>query len=383
MMKCPRGNIRQVAAFFLALTVALCISATPPTAAAAGADGDDLLVERWRLHTGEPPSGAPAGDDSAVFIVTDRGKIFAVDHDGKKVWQGQAGRNPAGGGEREAFTASPLLAYGTLVFGSRLGVLYAFDSAAGKELWRYHVGGPVTAIPTLLEGMEKDGASLIVINQSDGTVHNIELASGELIRISPSTNRCDGSAAAGGGTIAYGNCDAAIYLLSSKSLEIARKIGLREDGQVFAGVALDGGVVFAGDRRGRLYAADIEAGTVLWVNEESRSDVSSAPAVSTGRVVYTTDDGSVAAVDRRTGSTLWRRSLEGRPKGPVFSAAGRVVVSADGTLYLLSMQNGETLWSRPVSDEISAPAVIGGLVFVATDDGFLVAFGRKEKGKAR
>lgn len=356
---------------------------SPSLDGAAPVDIAEGPVELWRLRTGEPLSGTPVGGGGVIYAVTERGKIFAVGLDGNQLWQSRAGEKQREGEEAERFTAPPLYAGDTLALGSRLGVLYAFDTTNGKERWRYEVGGPVNGTPNFLDGGEHGKPSIIVISQSDGTVHRVDLVTGRKIRTSPSTNRCDGSAALRAGTIAYGNCDAALYVISADSLEITGKIELGKDGQVFAGVALGDDAVYAGDRRGRLYAAEVRSGRILWVNEEGKGDISSTPALAEGRVVYSSDDGTVAALERSSGRTLWRISLDGRPREPVVTAGGQVIVSADGTLHLLSLIDGSTIWSREISDDITSPAVIGGLVVVGSDDGFIVAFGPPPEERVR
>lgn len=338
----------------------------------AEADLSAGLEEQWRFPTGGPVIAPPVGGGDALYAATERGAVYAVDPRGREIWQS---RLSAGGGERELFTAPPLFTGDALVLGSRLGILYALDTATGALRWRYDVGGPVFGTANVIAADGRGGRSVIVLSQTDGTVHRVDLASGERVLTSQPTSRCDGAAAVGEGTIAYGNCDAALYLVSAGDLQVKRKIELLPEGQVFAGVALADGKIFAGDRSGRVYGADIATGKILWVNEEGRGDISSTPAAAGGQVVAASDDGTVAALDGETGLTLWRTLLGGRPREPVITAGGQVVVSADGILYLLKIDGGGTIWKREISDEITSPAVIAGRVVVGTDDGFVVSFG--------
>lgn len=340
----------------------------------AEADLTTGLEERWRFPTGGPVIGTPVGSSGALYAATERGVVYALDGRGREIWKSRL----SGGGERELFTAPPLFTGDALVLGSRLGILYALETATGALRWRYDVGGPVFGTANVVAGDKKSGRSVIVLSQTDGTAHRVDLASGKRVLTSQPTNRCDGAAAVGENVIAYGNCDAALYLLSAGDLQVRRKIELLPDGQVFAGVALAGGRIYAGDRSGRIYGADLATGRILWVNEEGRGDISSTPAVAGGRVIAASDDGTVAALDGETGLTIWRTTLGGRPKEPVVTGGGLIVVSADGALHLLKIDDGSTLWKREVSDEITSPAVIAGRVVVGTDDGFVVSFGAPE-----
>jgi len=352
---------------------------SPSLAGTAAIDLPDSPVELWRFLLGDPPSGTPVGGGGRVYAATDRGRIHAIGPDGREIWRVAAGadrRGSDGGSPKAERFSAPLLFTGDrLVIGSRLGIVYAFEASTGKPLWQYDAGGPVFGTANLVPPDSGGPESVVVISQSDGVAHRIDLVSGKGLLVSPTTNRCDGAAAVMKGRIAYGNCDAALYLLSTADLRIRKKIPLLAEGQVFAGVALTDDAVYAGDRSGRLYAADLSTGRILWVNEEGRDDISSTPAVHRERVIYSSDDGTVACLEKESGRTLWRSQIGGRPGEPVITTGGQVLVSADGSLHMLRLDDGTTIWSREISDEITSPAVVGDIVVVASDDGFIVAFG--------
>jgi hypothetical protein len=342
-----------------------------------GADIDlaGTLIEAWRFLTGDPPAGTPVGGGD-LYAVTDRGRLFAIDGRGREIWSVGAGE------EVEEFAAPPLFTGDAVIVASRAGTVSAYESSTGKRRWSYAIGGPVFGGANLLPTDGEGRRSVVVLSQADGTVHRVDLLSGEAVMVSPSTNRCDGAAAVRGETIAYGNCDAALYLLAAGNLEVRQKIELYRDGQVYAGVALTDEAIYAGDRSGRIYAADLATGELLWVNEESRGDISSTPAVGADRIVASSDDGAVTCLELGSGRTLWRSPVGGRPQAPVVTAGGQVIVSSEGTLFLLRLDDGSILSSLPVGDEITSPAVIGGLVVVGSSDGFIVAFrGAKKGGK--
>ncbi len=348
---------------------------TPSLDGRAPIDLPGPLVERWRVRIGAPPVGAPVGGDGAIYVITEDGDLVSVDLEGQERWRSAACSPPDPGEVAPRFRAPPLFAGDSVVVASAGGSLCALRSSDGRERWRYAVGAPVTASPNLFAADESLSASVVVSSQADGAVHRVDLASGRGIGVSPSTARCDGGVAVRGDTIAFGNCAASLYALSGSSLQVLGRTALSPEGEVFAGVALSDGIVYAGDRSGRLYAARVPSEAPLWVNDEARDEIAAPPALASDRVVASSRDGSVAALERSTGLTLWRSVLGGQPSGPVVTTGGQVLVGSKGSLYLLDLADGSTLQAREISDEISAPAVIGGLVLVGTDDGFLVAFG--------
>jgi len=355
----------------------------PSLEGAAEADFQGSPRELWRVLIGDPPSGTPVGGDGTLYAASDRGIVFAIGVNGREKWRAPAWGAQSGDREAESFTAPLLHAGDTLVIGSRSGNLYALNASTGEHLWRYEVGGPVFGPANLLLPAGGEKKSVVVLSQTDGTAHRIDLETGKRINTSPTTNRCDGAAAVRGETIAYGNCDAALYLLSARDLKVRRKIELLAEGQVYAGVALTDEAVYAGDRSGRLYAVSVADGEILWVNDEGRGDVSSAPAVWGSRVVYSTDDGAVACLEKSSGRTVWRTNIVGRPGAPVITTGGQVVVGSEGTLHLLRLRDGGILWSREVSDEITSPAIVENRIVVGSADGFVVAFGSPAQKKVQ
>jgi outer membrane protein assembly factor BamB len=306
--------------------------------------------------------------------VTERGDVVALSREGRRLWGVSLAAAPGGS---ESFTAPALYLAGSLLVGSRAGTLFAVDAATGLVRWRYAVGGAVFGTPVAVPSPRGGAADVLVVSQPDGAVHRVRLADGAGGAVSRGTNRCDGSAALAGGTVVYGNCDGALHLLSAQTLEPLARVALESDGEVYAGVAVAEGVAYAGDRSGRLYALEVAARKMLWVNRDARRDISATPAVRDGRVVYASDDGAVRAVDTRTGRGLWSRDTPGRPSAPLLFPDGTAAVSSGGSLLLLDARDGRLLWSREVSDEITAPAEAEGLLVVGTDDGFVVAFEKK------
>ena len=214
-----------------------------------------------------------------------------------------------------------------------------------------------------------------MLSQADGRIVRLDLASGGERGASSPTNRCDGSAAVAGGTLVFGNCDAALHFFDAGTLRPLGRLDLERDGQVSAGVAVAGGVVYAGDRLGRLTAADLATRRILWVNRDATGAISSTPAVRGDLVVFSSDDGGVHALDAGSGRRRWRHEAGGRPGSPLLDAGGKVAVAARGVLLVLDAGGGAALWSREVSDEITDPALAEGRLLVGTDDGALVAFG--------
>ncbi len=315
---------------------------------------------QWRYRSPASVRVPPVAAAGRVFVVADSFAV-ALSLDGQELWRVDLG---------QPVEAPPVATDKALVVGTSAGTLLALGTASGKILWQYELGSRIQGSPNLVA--DDRGGSILAISQSDGVLHRVRLSDGSRVWSTARTNRCDGSLAVDGGLVVYGNCDAALYLHDVRSGERTGKVQLLKDGQVYAGVALADGTVYAGDRSGRLYAVETRTGRVLWVSTVAGADLSSTPSVAPEIIVFGSDDGKVYAVGRKDGRLAWSLETGGRPLSPVIGG-DRVLAAADGTLYLLDLPTGTVLDRRELSDQITSPSLAGGLILLGTEEGYVLA----------
>lgn len=138
--------------------------------------------------------------------------------------------------------------------------------------------------------------------------------------------------------------------------------------QAFAktGSAIRGaGVEFNG-----IYALDRRTGELLW-HFDTKGDVMPTPALSNGRLVFSTGTGEVFALDPKSGEQLWVNKVGGM--GNMSSPAvykGKIYVgmSVPAFLFCLDAKTGKTLWKGQIPQAINtgmgdvSPAVSDGIV---------------------
>jgi outer membrane protein assembly factor BamB len=145
---------------------------------------------------------------------------------------------------------------------------------------------------------------------------------------------------------------------------------------------LERGRLFVGTNHGLVLAVQARSGHVLW-HRQFAGCVAASPAVGDG-VVYVgfmdpppctgTSPSFLAALDARSGRTLWR-FLAGVVESPPLLAYGRVYFGSwDRRVYALDARTGRLRWSFATGDKVkSGVALAGGTIFAGSYDGRLYA----------
>ncbi|RMG30372.1 MAG: outer membrane protein assembly factor BamB [Gammaproteobacteria bacterium] len=143
--------------------------------------------------------------------------------------------------------------------------------------------------------------------------------------------------------------------------------------------AVDGGRVFAADRKGRVRAYAAADGKPVWAVDLHRP-VTGAVGVGEGLVLVGTAEGAVIALDWRDGKVVWQARTTGEVLAPPQAAGGLVVVqSADGNLVGFDAATGERKWIfdrsvPPLSLRgTSVPLLLQDAVFTGLANGKVVA----------
>lgn len=141
------------------------------------------------------------------------------------------------------------------------------------------------------------------------------------------------------------------------------------------------GVVYVTDTAGMLFAVDSTNGGVLWQYPTSGgTPVTTAPAVdaSAGLLVVALGNGKVAAIGLSVGGPLWTANVGGNVTAPVLAGGMVYVTSQSGRIVAFYELNGSRYWATAVHFTIRAsPTVdtVGQLVLIAGLSGRLVAIG--------
>jgi eukaryotic-like serine/threonine-protein kinase len=160
----------------------------------------------------------------------------------------------------------------------------------------------------------------------------------------------------------------------------------RANGAIHGSPIAANGTVYVGSSDGTLYALDTRTGAQKWARALG-APVSSAPAVANGIVFTQTHAGRVVALRADSGAPVWSyqggKTVAlpwGHESGDLYAssptlAAGMVLIGGgDGALHALDASSGHERWRLTTRGRVRAtPAVHTGRVFVASFDGDVYA----------
>lgn len=138
------------------------------------------------------------------------------------------------------------------------------------------------------------------------------------------------------------------------------------------------------DAEGRLYALDVEDGSMVWESAVSRVGAGfGAPAVRNGMVFWAGADGDILAYDSETGEGLWEFKTNGSfPRSPAVTTDTVLAGNRDGYLYQIDVDTGEQVGRLPTGAPVTtSPTVVNDVAYVGTDEGSVSAFEYEGEGR--
>lgn len=121
---------------------------------------------------------------------------------------------------------------------------------------------------------------------------------------------------------------------------------------------------------GRVLALDKDTGTELWRNDMHGSGLSwVALAVSSTCVLASASASRVFCIDKFSGATLWTAKTKGIGRATILLDEGTVFVSKSGWIDCFNCQTGALLWSSDVRSVGKGTAALGITNVVIQADG--------------
>lgn len=288
--------------------------------------------ELWRTDTNRPLSGGVGARNDYVLVGTRKGQVIALDGRGQVRWIAQLSSE---------VLAPPQYADGLVVARSGDGRIYGLSATDGARKWVYQRGTPALTVRSFAGALVTRGA--VFAGYPGGKVVALNLQTGAL---------------GWEGTVAQ----------PRGATELERVA------DVTSLPALDGTQLCAVAFQGRIACFDASRGTPLWAR-----DVSSVSGLAiAGSAVYVTDDrGAVIALDKGSGSSLWKQDklADRRVSGPLVYRDYVVVGDLEGYLHVINRDDGS--FAARIATDGSAiaatPIALENAVLVQTRKGGLFA----------
>ena len=316
----------------------------------------------------------PAGDGARIFAASQDGKVSAFDPEtGRLIWRTDL--------ELE-LSAGPGTGEGHVVVAAKDGLAIALDATDGSEKWRADIAGESVSRPLVAD-------DTVMVQTIDNRLQALSLFDGRprwsIQRDAPAlTMRGSASPVAVGGTVIAGFDSGRLVAAEIESGTVIWDVLLsppqgRSDldrlSDIDGALAVVGQDVYATGYHGRLAALASESGQVLW----SR-DISSFRGVAADwNSLYTIrDEGELIALTRRNGNEIWRNDsmLRREPTLPVPFGTTVVVGDLEGYIHFFNTVDGvaaarEKLGGNAISSD---PFVMGNRLFVQSDSGQIAAY---------
>lgn len=260
------------------------------------------------------------------------------------------------------------------------GRVYALDTGAGAELWRFEPEDEFSqfgrASPTIVE--EK-----IIIND-DRRVYALSRDDGEELWNSYISASRQTSSTVANDSVFVGADDTDPKLYALATSDGTEKWRFQTQGQVQTTPAVADGTVYIGTdeyittddetrHEGTLHAIDATDGTEQWRFNGASERIDSSPAVAGETVYFGSHDNNVYALNANDGTERWRFETEQGVFSSPAVANRTVYVGSVSTLYALNTQDGTEQWRFEMGSFRSSPAVVNGVVYFGGTDDYVYA----------
>lgn len=299
----------------------------------AGQNGTISRIEDgkviWKIDAGQPLSAGVGANGRLVVVGTAKGEVLAFSaDDGKALWKARVSSE---------VLAAPVVGDDGVAVKSGDNQVFLFDAGDGGRKWVYQratpplsvraAGSPVFADRYLFVGYP--GGKLVALSLQNGAPiweGAVALPKGatELDRVAdivapPVVDGRQICAVAFQGRVACFDMGQGGAMIWSKDISSV------------AGLAMDGRYLFVADDKGVVYALDRSSGSSLWKQDKLKNRRLSAPVVRRGLVVVADAEGIVHFLSREDGSFAARQKTDGTPvRAPLQMLGSAVLVQTTG-----------------------------------------------------
>ena len=321
------------------------------------------VVEHWRVDVESAVQSQAAVDQGTVYVTTDGGAIIALDaKTGAERWVHDAGE--------EGLTSSPAVSDGLAIVVTVGGRVLAVDAASGSEVWRRDEDAAPNSMPAVADGV-------VYVGTDAGTLLALDARTGEDVWAYDADAPVTRSPAVGGGRVFVGSENGRLHAVEASTGRAAWTFD--SAGGLLGTPAFAHGLVYAvtlNEPHSQVIAFDVRTGDEAWrFAPDHRTGL--RPVVVGSDELYVVDrSGWFYALDPRSGVARWSWSQESEIGAAPALVDDHLYVVGRDRAFALDLTRREETWSIPLEANAEfGPAVVGGVVYVGTDGGFVHAIG--------
>lgn len=351
------------------------------------------LTEAWRTDIGEGSESTmrllapPIIAGGRAFVMDVESRVSAVNTaNGNVIWEFDP---KVPDDDDEAFGGGIAFEGGNLFVSTGFADVLSLDAETGKERWRKRLSGPMRAAPAVSDGR-------VFVVTIDNQLFALDGNTGERLWSHAGFSEIAGllgaaSPAVGAGTVVVPYSSGEIFALRvengrplwSDNLSSSQRLDALSTLADIRGMpVVDRGLVYAISHSGRMAAIDLRTGTRAW--EKSIGGVE-MPWIAGEFIYLLTNESQLVCLTRRGGRIRWVRDLpqfeepDSRDdpikwSGPVLAGDRLVITGSHGEAWSVSPYTGKVLGRLELSDEVFLPPVVAdGTIYFLTEDGDLVA----------
>ncbi|UPQ87399.1 outer membrane protein assembly factor BamB [Vibrio sinaloensis] len=269
-----------------------------------------------------------------VFVASRDGMVKALDpENGRLIWQANVEEDVSA-----RLSGGITAGYGQLFIGSENGRVFAFDQETGELNWQVDVNGEVLAAPAT-------DSNLVIVHTNKGILLALDQVTGETR-----------------------------WTISTE----VPNLTLRGNS---APVTASGGV-FWGTANGRLAAAIVERGQLIWQQPIGKPqgateidrlvDVDASPLILGSSLYIVGYNGQLTAIDLRSGEASWKRNYSSA-SNLASDASSIYLVTEQDHLIAVDARSGTELWTNEQLENrlVTAPVIIDSYLVVGDSEGYL------------
>jgi len=299
------------------------------------------LITIWKRTVGKGPKSlhiklVPALSGEHIFVATRHGKVSSFNaKTGEKTWESNMERLISGG---------PGVGSGLVMVGTRDGHVVALSAVEGTLVWSTRMSSEILSAPQAADGV-------VVVRSTDGRLTGLSAITGQQLWV---------------------------YEREVPSLTLRGT----------SNPVISSGIAVAGFDGGRVVGISLQAGLPLWETRvaiptgrselERLVDIDGTLQVVDDTIYVTTFQGRTAALDLKSGATLWQRDMSSYA-GLGIDDRAIYITAEDSHVWAIDRGSSASIWrqNKLFARKLTAPVSIGEFIAVGDFEGYIHILNRE------